>query len=438
MSSAHSPEDVQSLHRRLRFASTSRFQFESFLSRFGLVHYRLLREIPLLGAKLAFDLFEVLRGRVALDHLGRANFSGLTAPVRLPQFPHYRGYWYDAERHSLVGMHVGLDLIFFQGKYYVVEINLGAAVKPGRRSLYQTRLDPIISTMIEIARQRNFRRVVLVRQEWTEEYIKEFQTATRESGIEVVGWSSRFEDQATRPSMTALPEPLEESTIYVVFTRLATALSHFIHHKKHSSQWLEETMKTAEGKTETLRCIPTYDRLIIPAQPSDPRWPNLVAKLASKDRGRFVAMGPFRSEEEACAALQLKDANDVPGIFEIGPFERMVDRVFPRLNPVYQPFIPPAILNGRACKTRLHVFISPLVDEFLSAHVTTAGNLLPSHIEPGKVDDSGAYNVSISVDGEYNPASPAEEEALHRTANEFGKVARLAITEKFETGPLEG
>ena len=149
--------------------------------------------------------------------------------------------------------------------------------------------------MIEIARQRNFRRVVLVRQEWTKEYIKEFQTATRESGIEVVGWSSRFEDQATRPSMTALPEPLEESTIYVVFTGLATALSHFIHHKKHSSQWLEETMKTAEGKTETLRCIPTYDRLIIPAQPSGPRWPNLVAKLASKDRGRFVAMGQVRA-----------------------------------------------------------------------------------------------------------------------------------------------
>lgn len=435
MSRLYSFKDVQSLHRRLRFASMSRFQFESFLSRIGLRRHHLLREIPLIGARLVFDLLEVLHRRVRLDHLGRANLEGLSAPVRLSQFPHYRGYWYEAERHSLVGMHLGLDLIFSQNRYYVVEINLSASIKPTRRSLYETQVDPIISTMIEIARERNFKRVVFFHHGWTEDYIKEFQAATRESGIEVVGGSPLWEGRATRPPMIALPEPLEENTIYVIFPNLATALSHYIHDKWHSSRWLEETMKAAGGEIETLGYIPTYDKLIIPAEPTDLRWPNLVVKLANKDKGQFVAMGRFRTEEEARRALQLKGSRNIPGIFEIGLFERMLDWIFPQLNLIFQPFIPPRIINGWASKTRLHVFISPLVDTFLSAHAKTGGNRLPSQIEPGMFDDSGAYNTNYSEDGKYHVVPADEEETLRQTASEFGKVARMAITEKFETGP---
>ena len=437
MTPADSSEALESLQRRLQFVESTRYRVDSFLSRLGLRRHPLLRDIPLFGASIAFDLFESLRNLRGLQHVGRARLEGFSGSMRLPQMPHYRGYWYDPARHALVGMHLGLDLNYHQGKYYVIETNLGAAIKPQRRAMYDTPLDPFISATLEIARTHGFKRIVFYAKHWPAHYIEEFELATRETGIECLGGSSAVRDPNPTYSMPGLPDRLQENTLYMMFPNLRTPISHFIHNKERSAAWLRETIDACPEKPQALAYIPTFHELVIPSEPEDPRWPNLVIKLANKDRGRFVLMGRFRSVEEARTALRMDAPDDVPGIFSIGMFERMKHRVFPRLQPIFQQFIPPQIVDGRACKTRLHLFISPLASEFLSAHTTTAGIRLPNRPEPGKVDATGAYNVSYSVDGAYRKLPPEEEATLRRAAREFGQMAQIAITKKFETGPAD-
>lgn len=435
MTVADSSQALESLQRRLKFVESARYRVDSFLSRLGLRRHPLLRDLPLFGASIAFDLVESLRNLRAPRHLGRVRLDGFSDSMRLPQLPHYRGYWYDPERNALVGMHLGLDLNFFQGKYYVIETNLGAAIKPERRAMYDTPLDPFISSALEIARKHGFRRIVFYAKQWPAHYIEEFRLATKETGIECIGASSAVRDPNPAHSMPGLPDPLQENTLYMMFPNLRTPIAHFVHNKERSAEWLRETIDDCREKPEVLAYIPTFDELVIPAEPQDPRWPNLVAKLANKDRGRYVLMGRFRTIEEAQAALRMKSPGDVPGVFNIGLYERMKHRVFPSLQPIFQQFIPPQIVDGRACKTRLHVFISPLANEFISAHTTTGGARLPPRPEPGKVDATGAYNVSFSVDGAYRKLPPEEEALLRRAAQEFGRMAQIAITKKFETGP---
>jgi hypothetical protein len=435
MISENSTDALESLHRRLKFVESSRYRVDSFLSRLGLRHHPLLRDIPLFGASIAFDLVESLRNLRGLQHVGRVRLDGFSGSMRLPQLPHYRGYWYDPARNALVGMHLGLDLNFYQGKYYVLEANLGTAVKPARRALYHTPLDPFISATLETARTHGFKRIVFFNKRWPSHYVEEFKLATRQSGIECLGGSPAIRDPNPIYPMPGLPDPLQENTLYMMFPNLGTPIAHFVQNKERSASWLRETIDACPEELQALAYVPTFDELVIPTEPTDPRWPNLVVKLANKDRGRFVLMGRFRTREEALTALEMSAPSDVPGIFKIGLYERMKNRIFPRLEPIFQQFIPPQIVDGRACITRLHVFISPLVSEYLSAHCTTAGMPLPSRPEPGKVDTTGAYNVNYSVDGAYRTLPGEQEEVLRRAAREFGRVAQIAITRKFETGP---
>ena len=435
MISGDSSEVIASLHRRLKFVDSSQYHVYSFLNRIGLPYHPLLRSLPLLGANIAFDLVEALRNWGVPRHIGRAHLDGLSGSTRLPQFPHYRSYWYDPALHALVGMHLGLDLNYYQGKYYVIETNLNAAIKPERRALYNAPLDPFIAATLEIARTQDFKHIVFFKKYWESRYTEEFKFATRQSGIECLCASPELRDRNVARLMPGLPDPLQADTLYMMFPKLVTPITQFVHNKEHSARWLRETIDARPGEDRQLAYVPTFDKLVIPSEPVDPRWPNLVVKLANKDRGRFVLMGRFRTREEAQAALRMRVSKDVPGIFDLGLYERVMDRIFPRLQPIFQQFIPPRVVDGRASKIRLHVFISPLVNEYLSAHSTTAGVLLPSCPVPGKVYTTGAYNVSYSVDGEYRKISGEEEEALRSVAHEFGRIAQIAITRKFETGP---
>lgn len=437
MSLSYSSKAAKSLHRRLRFATASKYKYDSFLRRVGLPWHPLLRDIPLFSARITFDLIEGFRSGAGFGHLGRAYLDGLSAPLRLPQFPRYPSYWFDARRHALVGMVIGLDLIFYEGRHYVVEANLGAGISEDRRALYPTRLDPFITAMIEVARAEDFERIVFCHHRWSSAYVEEFAAATEASGIEVIGASFTITDDVSTHSMVALPDPLQEKTIYVIFPVLGTPLTYFMHNKLIFAHWLKSTIETNAYPIKKLAFIPTSDELIIPPEPADQRWPNLVAKLANRDKGKFVVMGRFRTVQEARAALLLKGPKAVPGIFKLGLFDRLKERIFPRHEPIYQQFIPPRIIDGRACKTRPLVFISPLLDQFLSAHATKSRKAPPTDLKPGQVDASGAYNVSHFGGGEYITVSAAEQDELRAVAQEFGSVAKIAITEKFETGPSE-
>jgi hypothetical protein len=128
--------------------------------------------------------------------------------------------------------------------------------------------------------------------------------------------------------MPGLPDPLQENTLYMIFPNLKTPIAHVVHNKEQSARWLWETIDASPGEFQELAYVPTFEELVIPAEPVDPRWPNLVVKLTNKDRGRFVLMGRFQTRGEAQAALKMRVSRDVPGIFKFGLYERILDRFF--------------------------------------------------------------------------------------------------------------
>src|SRR4051795_8215067 len=178
--------DAASLQRRLRLADAWRYHLDAALAALGRRRNRWLSDVPYLAGNLAVELVEVFRtgGRVA--HPGHAYLATLDAPVRLPQDPRYRGYWYDAGSHSLVGMHLGLDLIHHQDKYFFIESNFNAGLNPQRRQLYASDLDPLISELVGLARLYGFEQIVLLRDYWTKPQVEEFGRATRQTGVELV------------------------------------------------------------------------------------------------------------------------------------------------------------------------------------------------------------------------------------------------------------
>ena len=239
--------------------------------------------------------------------------------------------------------------------------------------------------------------------------------------------------------MVALPERLLPRTMYVLFTvlNMKAPLPHFLHDKICTARWFAEVMAEAGDPASRLACIPTFDRLLVPPEPPGGRWPNLVVKLTNVDQAKAVAMGRFATEEEARHGLRLEDSpNSVPGVFRIGLRQKVLHPFFHGANNVlYQPFVPPEVVDGRARLIRLHVFVSPLAGAFLSAHGVLAAADLPDHLPPGLVRDDRVYVVNFSAGSRYCRL-PAETEAeLREVAREFARLADLAIRKRFVTLP---
>jgi hypothetical protein len=432
---------AQSALRRLRFADDWRFRLDSALVAVGLRRDQVLSRIIYPAGNLAYDVIEAVRtGR--LQHPGRAHMTALAGPLRLPQDTRYRGYWYDASTHSLVGLHLGIDLNCHRGKYYVVESNLNPAVRAERRHLYDAPIDPMICNFASSAKAAGFEKIILCGRCWTASELQEFATVSREVDVKVVGATPATLDQGGNASvdpMIALPDRLESRTMYVIFNPMqwGEPIFHFLHEKALVSRWLTDAIALYGVLVERLACVPSYDRPVLTMYSDEDRWPNLVAKLASSDKGKFVVMGRFESEVEARRGLELDDVpGSLPGVFRRRLWQKVKDGMSRgSTQAVYQPFIPPEVVDGRARLIRLHVFVSPLVDAFLSAHGVLAGEKLPDRVEPGLVTNQRPYVVNYSNGARYCRLEREKEEELKQVAQEFGLCARHAIGQKFHIGP---
>jgi hypothetical protein len=434
--------DAASLRRRLRLADAWRYRLDAALAAIGRRRNRWLSDVPYLAGNLAVDLVEVLRTGGRVPHPGHAYLATLDAPAGLPQDPRYRGYWYEPGSHSLVGLQLGLDLNRHEGKYHVVESNTGAAMRPERRLLYDSDLDPVISELVGLAQGHGFERLVLLRQWWSEAEAEEFRRAARGTGLEVVGATMAAVDTMGHPPvnpMVALPERLLPRTMYVVFSPLnkKAPLPHFLHDKACTARWLAESLAEAGDPASRLAGVPTFDRLVVPPEPPGGRWPNLVVKLADADQGKAIAMGRFATEEEARRALRLGDRpGSVPGVFRTELPQKVLHVLSPgTAKALYQPFVPTDVVEGRARLIRLHVLVSPLAGAFLSAHGVLAAADLPDHLPPGLVRDKRPYVVNFSAGSRYCRLPREVEAELREVARDFARLADRAIRKRFLVSP---
>lgn len=345
-----------------------------------------------------------------------AEQGALESSSRLPQHPPYRSYWYDPTIHALVGLHIGLDLHRHAGRYHVIETNLGVILRPERRALYSAPLDPMISGLVAMAKSHGFERVIFLRgSEWSQPYQDEFQLASRQSGLEVLGLAEQ-----------APPARLSANTIYVARSQ-PSLLCLFVHDKYWSAKWLKETID-AEDRITLLTYVASFDHLVLPEEASDPAWPNLVIKLSNRDRGEAVVFGRFRSRKQVRRAMH--NLRSSPGAFAVKWRHRLFHRT------IYQPFIKPEVFDNRTCTVRLHSFVSPIFDAFLSADARVGGIRLPTQVTEGLLERNNAFLGSFSAgSASYARVEPIVEEELHLVTEEFGRIANLAINRKFETTP---
>jgi hypothetical protein len=425
-----------SLIRRLKFADESRYFLDIARNALGAHRQLPSRQWLYYTLNLSFDLVESLRISRPVDCPGRAHHAALSTSIQLDQSPRYRAYWYDAAQHALVGVLLGLDLHRWNDRYYLLESNLTAGLMHERRALYEDPIDPFIMELIKFARDHDFGQIVLHRRSWAKQYLAEFAHASLATGIRIIAASAMKHqgDPYVNP-MPALPQVLTRNTMYVVCTATSNSpIFDFLHNKKFVANWFNDELQETGLSDRALRAIPTYDSPRIPEFSADPRWPNLVIKLANSDEGKDVLMGRFTSSEQARKLLGLSRANGLPRPFENSFFRYLVNRLFPgTFSPIYQPFVPPQVVEGCPMMIRMEVFISPMGDIYLSSHGTVGAEALPTSTPPDILLGRTLYNVSVPP-GRFIRLDQDSEDELKCIAREFGDLAGRAIRKKFKIG----
>jgi hypothetical protein len=432
-------QDTASLLRRLKFGGDSRLFFDG-LPTARLVAGRLppfwaeaLHRLPDRLATTVFDLMECARAGRWLACIGQARQAIGATEAPLPQHPRYRGYWYDSSRNALVGMVLGLDIIQSDGRYYLLEMNLNAGLLPERRALYSERIDPLFTGIVGFAKNHGFRRVVPYKREWSPEQVAEFIAAGTSVGLVVTPACFSFTSSPSAESVAALPDVLAQDALYLVFSSRHSPLDYFIHDKLCTARWFEAGVRVFGNGL--VWSIPTYTRLTIPPMHPEPRWPNLVVKLADFDMGQYVLMARVRDEAEARAALGQDRPEAFPRAFRMSPMVRLGNFLTHRGHVIYQPFIPPDIdEEGQIGRLRLMLLVSPLGSRFLSVHAAVSSPPDTPLAFGTATRDTPLLFTGMSGTPRKRVEQRTEEEAV-AAADEIGRILDHAVRAKFLVGP---
>lgn len=432
------PADQRRLLRRMAFADNARHAIDRALA--AISRRRRMDDFQwsYYVSVVLYDLIEGLLAGGRFDRIGRASLAALSAPIRLKQDPRYRAYWYDPDRHAMVGALLGLDLHHHQGKFYVLESNLTAGLMPERRSLYPEALDPFITRIVDLGKRQGFRKVVFYRRSWRAEHLREFEVAASRYGVAVEAATAMREtgDPEVNP-VNGLPVELEQDTLYVVCTAVSdSAIFPFLHQKAQLDVWLPAAIAEAGEPPSRVAAVPSSSEPWLPPLDPDPRWPNIVAKLSSSDEGKDVVMGRFTSTRALYRALGLSETGKgLPRPFLRSIASRIIAFFIPdALSVVYQAFIPPEIEAELPCMIRMECFVSPLGDLQLSAHATVGAEPLPASIPTDVILERSPFEISVPP-GRFRRLDPTIERELDDVAREFGSLLRSAMHRKFLIRP---
>ncbi len=382
-------------------------------------------------ARIAYDAVDTLLGARVPAPLGAIEQALVAEGGPYAQHPHYRSYWYDKSRHSMVGLHLGLDIARYQDVYHVIEINIGAGMRAQRRALYPEALDPIISGAVGLAAELGFERFVPMAMNWPSSDLEEFSRAGQAAGIEVVPVRLPYWPGQPDRSLRSLPDPLQPKTFYWIHSGVMTPLIYYLHDKWSSSQWL-----SALSGDGLVRAVPTRDELTLFPFDAGPGWPNLVVKLNHSDRGEQVVLARFDDLQQAQTSLGAPArGRGLPRVFRRSPVERLRSRVFGGDWALYQPFVPSQPKQGRLQLIRLHMLVSPLADRYLSAHARLCHQSAPPECPPGIQPPQSPYMGSYPTTADYARIDTQWEQELVEVTRQLGCVLRAAVENKFLVGP---
>lgn len=427
--------NVKPIVRRL---TTKTALFDRIDAQGGGERWSLSQRLQFLTTLAAKEGLEFVRAGGRLRHPGRPIDALDELPGLLPQEPAAnRAYWRDEQSNANVGLLIGVDLIRSGGRYYLVEANVSPALRPERRKLYDTPLDPFIQAIVERAVEGGIEHVVMIRGKgWSEAYRAEFDLAASTYGIRVTG--AQFMGPE-RHWLRSLPSPLPNATLYVLASGwpLDVPSIRFLHQKWSFANWTRTVIDRHPERFKRLAYIPTYREPVISTETDDPAFPNLVLKLASSDKGMHVAMGRFSTPEAALDGFGIdrSDPQAPAAVFNLPLRKRLEARFGVHHENIFQPFIAPERVNGKPRVFRLNVFVSPGFDLYLSAHGKIAQEPPPGHHPEGLTLDPSPFVLNFAKGADYGKPEPDVERELVEAAAEFGDLVRTAIRDRFMTAP---
>jgi hypothetical protein len=429
-----------SLVRRLRIAGNTYRAVSGIASKpvvRNVCHYGRfsLESIPNQIAKSGFDIIESVRLRRIVPCFGHPENAAYTCAGPLAQHPRYRTYWYDRSKHAMVGMHVGLDVIRNDNRYHIVENNIRANVSQQRRNLYGD-IDPLHENLVAFARSNGFSRLAIVGGMMAPHNIDGLKQAGHRHGISVRLMHAATAAPGMLCDVTAMPEEMESDTLYFFHAGRKTAMVHYVHDKQHSAEWLSDALPATGAKLTV--SVPMHYDLMLPQVDPGPQWPNLVVKLSGSDRGEAILMCRFDSVEEAARVLDVRNTGDIPLPLRRGLMRRLRRFIHGNNQPIYQPYMPPSTdQEGHTQAIRLHAFVSPLANTYLSSHLRVSEHSIPKRVQHGVIEDAGPFIASASSGwARYGSIDEldAPESELETVAAEFGAALHHAMAAKFDIG----
>ena len=428
----------QSLQRRINFTGNAKYFWSSL---FGT---KLLKSVlhPKTSFKLSgiflrlsailCDLIESLRLGAWVKGFGDYRSALLDHNYQFIQHKNYPSYKYIKSTNTLIGLHIGVDLIGCKDNYYLMELNLDAAIRKYMRNLYPQEIDPIITHYVDFAKENGFEQIRLINSRWEPYFIDEVKKAKELFGIDIqlifhLGFKPNGKDH-----IPGLQSKLQQNTLYAIFNSRHTPIEFLLHNKFSLHQWFPSKLFQMKNQIKRIKAIPGWLDFNIPNEIFEEQyWPQIAAKLSGWDAGTKTTIIKARDLNHAKNILGISKPDDFPKIFKMNLIQKIIGKFGLKNKPIYQKYIPlEKDEQGRLISYRMHAFYSPLKDLFLSTQAIHGSKPIVE-IPYGIAPKDGSIISTISQGAFYRPVSEISEKAQNEVCYELGLAIKEYISEKF-------
>jgi len=368
------------------------------------------------------------------------SIAGLDARViaasylrNVPQPPDTAGYWHDADRHTTVGVVVGIDFIVNDQGVWFVESNLNVGLMEERSRLYDS--DPFVANLVRFAKQNGYTSMLFLAcndvpvDDIMAERIEKTAAA---AGLRAMVLEDKYAPHR-RLSQTFLVPPVSEKTLIVRSKMFHTTLDALFHHKTLSFGALEAYQRTFPDRD--VRLPPTDLEEISRTLRMDGPFPNLVCKFPERDQGQGVVFMKVPSLARARAILDDAVEMNRHSVANIWTKLRYQFKLEDQ-TAVFQPYIPSSLGPNRSLSiVRAQVFATPVGIQFLSAHRVVSNLATPDSLDEGLVHDARPYIVNYSLDSRHAPMLPEDESRVEKAAVSVVRGLCWAVENRYRTSP---
>lgn len=416
---------LDTINKRILFAGTFKHIIFKLFNRLikNTDFYRITEAV----GQYHYDLLQSICCKQVVKYFGTPNLLAAETERNIIQHPKYRSFYYDKNKNSVIGMHLGVDFIKNNNKFFPVDINLKADLSLNRRSIYKDEIDPILLNLQRIAIENNFKKIYCFADYWSRNYVREFESVNKKGLVRFVPATPHKTKNSSLKKMLALPEQLEENSMYLIFEPQHGPVDFYLTNHAYTNFWLDNYLKKNEFKSSILSSIDSYTNIMDIKLKNIGKLPNLVVKLSGGGSAKYVKI------------LKVDDASklnekDLLSYFNLSAYDKLKFFFGKHQKLIYQKFIPPEV-NSTGCAQiiRSHLLVTPKVTSMLSCHRIVSNTTVPDNIESGLMQNDDALIVNFAKNSHYEIIDAAELNKIKEASQQLCTLIDRVLSEKFIT-----